>query len=78
MCCNRFNNDYTDKHITKQEQSHKIKYNKYYDFFKIIFIQMKTPIISWLQNDVSRGFSVDQLKLSLTFQPDALLVWAKH
>ena len=39
---------------------------------------MKTAILSWLQNDGTRGFSVDQLKgkkLSLMFQPDALVVF---
>ena len=39
---------------------------------------LKTSILSWLQNDGSREFSVDQLKgkqLSPTFQPDALVVF---
>ena len=33
---------------------------------------LKTAILSWLQNDGTRGFSIDQLKgkqLLLTFQP---------
>ena len=37
---------------------------------------MKTAILSWLQNDGTGGFSVNQLKgkqLSLTFQPEALV-----
>ena len=39
---------------------------------------MKTAIISWLQNDGSRGFSVDQLKekqLLPMFRPDALVIF---
>ena len=39
---------------------------------------MKTAILSWLQNDGTRGFSKDQLKgkqLLLTFRPDALVVF---
>ena len=39
---------------------------------------MKTTILSWLQNDGTRGFSVDQLignKLLPTFQPDALVIF---
>ena len=35
---------------------------------------LKTVILSWLQNDGTRGFSIDQLKgkqLSLTFWPAA-------
>ena len=38
---------------------------------------MKTGVLSWLQIDGSRGFSVDQLKrkqLSPTFRPDAPVV----
>ena len=39
---------------------------------------MKTAILSWLQNDGTRGLSKDQLKrkqLSPTFRPDALVVF---
>ena len=39
---------------------------------------MKTAILSWLQNDGTRGFSKNQLKgkqLSLTFRPDVLVVF---
>ena len=39
---------------------------------------MKAVILSWLQNDGTRGFSVDQLKGKqplLTFRPDALVVF---
>ena len=39
---------------------------------------VKTAILSWLQNDGTRGFSKDQLKgkqLSLMFQPDALVIF---
>ena len=42
------------------------------------YCQMKTAILSWLQNDGNRGFSKDQLKgkqLSPTFRPDALVVF---
>ena len=28
----------------------------------ILYITIKTAILSWLQNDGSRGFSIDQLK----------------
>ena len=38
---------------------------------------MKTEVLSWLQNDGSRGYSVDQLKgrqLSPTFRPDAPVI----
>ena len=39
-------------------------------------LQMNTAVLSWLQNDGSRGLSVDQLEgkqILLTFQPDALV-----
>ena len=39
---------------------------------------MKTVILSWPQNDETRGFSIDQLKgkqFSPMFQPDALVVF---
>ena len=39
---------------------------------------LKTAILSWLQNDGTRGLSVDQLKgkqLSLTIRPDPLVVF---
>ena len=45
---------------------------------KVYTITMKTAILSWLQNDGTRGFSKDQLKekqLSLTFRPDTLVVF---
>ena len=40
--------------------------------------ELKIVILSWLQNDGTRGFSNDQLKgkqLLLTFRPDALVVF---
>ena len=40
--------------------------------------RLKTAILSWLQNDITRGFSKDQLKgkqLSPTFWPDALVIF---
>ena len=39
---------------------------------------MKTVILSWLQNDGTRRFSVDQLKgkpLLPMFQPDVLVIF---
>ena len=39
---------------------------------------MKTVILSWLQNDGTKGFSKDQLKgkqLSPMFRPDALVIF---
>ena len=43
-----------------------------------LHVILKTAILSWLQNDGTRGFSVDHHKekqLSPTFRPGALVVY---
>ena len=50
-----------------------------YNDWQIISFMMKSVILSWLQNDGSRRFSIDQLRkkqLLPTFQPDVLVVFS--